>query len=337
MARIPKQERSSYKTLRALHWTDSDIARKFGRDRHSVALWLERTEDDGGDDAVLDHKGRGRKRKTSQVQDEQLAEEYKARWRSKGFGRRLIEKDLQECPLADMPTVSGQTVYNRLNESAGNLKAVPRKFVLTDDHKAKRRKWGEQMRSENFGVWIFSDETQFKVGDRKRKVFQFPGEKVEDIKYQQPIRQSVWSCMSAEGVGDMEFIDGPLTAEKFKDILQRKLVPAAKKLFPAGSFKFQMDNDPKHKAAVVSSWLEEAGITVADWPASSPDMNPIENLHRIWKERVNSYHPTSHQDLRNSIEKVFRDMTANDTRPLVDGMPRRVKALRSAKGGHTKY
>jgi transposase len=98
-----------------------------------------------------------------------------------------------------------------------------------------------------------------------------------------------------------------------------------------------MDNDPKHKAAVVRRWLEKVGITVADWPPSSPDMNPIENLHKVWKERVNSYRPTTLQELRNYIETVFRDMTASDTRPLVDSMPRRVKALRSAKGGHTKY
>jgi hypothetical protein len=232
---IPKQERSAYKVLRAANWTDSAIAREYGRDPRSVKEWIERTEGDCRDDAVQDRKGRGRKRKTSQVQDEQLAEAYKATWRRKGYGRRAIEKDLQEHPLPDMPTVSGRTVYNRLNESAGNLKAVPRKFMLTGDHKKKRRKWAEQMKEENFEDWIFSDEVKFKVGDRPRKVFQFPDEKVEDIKYQQPIRQSVWSCMSAGGVGGMEFIEDHLTAEKFKDILQRTLVPAAGKLFPKGS------------------------------------------------------------------------------------------------------
>ena len=66
-------------------------------------------------------------------------------------------------------------------------------------------------------------------------------------------------------------------------------------------------------------------------------MNVQENLHNIWKERVDALHPTSVQDLRDKIAKVFTEMTENDTRLLLDSMPRRVQALVNAKGGHTGY
>jgi hypothetical protein len=270
-------------------------------------------------------------------QDAQLAKRYKTSWRNQGLGKRKIEKDLQGNPIKDMPAISGDTVYRRLKEQAGSLRVVPKKFVLTEDHKKKRRKWAREMKNETFDEWMFSDETMFKVGDRKRSTFQFPGETVEDIRYQFPVRQNVWACMSTSGVGEMAFIDGNLTGEQFKDILEHKLAPAVAALFPDGSFKFQMDNDPKHKAEVVSSWLAKEGVQVVNWPPSSPDMNPMENLHKIWKDRVYALRPSSNQDLRNKIETVFRAITKDDTQPLVDSMPRRVRALAAAKGGHTKY
>ena len=210
--------------------------------------------------------------------------------------------------------------------------------VLADRHsQEKEKKVGNGDERRRFWDVLFSDETMFKIGGRKHTAFQFPGEKLEDIKYQQPVRQNVWACMSATGVGEMAFIDGTLTAKKYKAILQDKLYKAVNKLFPHGSWKLQHDNGPQHKSKVVQSWLGEQALQLADWPPSSPDMNVQENLHNIWKERVDALHPTSMQDLRDKIAKVFTEMTENDTRPLVDSMTRRVQALVNAKGGHTGY
>jgi DDE superfamily endonuclease len=337
MARITTQERSQYKVLKELGWTISGIARHYGRTRNDVKLWLQRTENDSNAEAVSEKRGRGRKRKSSMKEDEKIAKKYKTTWRTKGYGRRQMEQDLKKNPIVGVPQVSGKTIYRRLQEKAGKMIVVPQKFLLTDIHKKKRRKWATATKDEDFGTWLFSDETMFKIGGRKHTAFQFPREKLADIKYQQSVRQNVWACMSATGVGEMAFIDGTLTAKKYKAILQDKLYKAVNKLFPHGSWKLQHDNGPQHKSKVVQSWLGEQALQLADWPPSSPDMNVQENLHNIWKERVDALHPTSMQDLRDKIAKVFTEMTENDTRPLVDSMTRRVQALVNAKGGHTGY
>jgi hypothetical protein len=82
-----------------------------------------------------------------------------------------------------------------------------------------------------------SDETDFEVGSRKRKVFHFPGEELEETQFRHPITQKVWACVSAGGPGAVVFFDGTLNAEKYKDILANRLKKTAKKLFGKSEWK----------------------------------------------------------------------------------------------------
>jgi transposase len=338
MSRIPKIERAQYTLLKEQGWRITDIARKYNRQYKDVKRWVDRAAADPSDGAVLDRARSGRKRKTTEKQDEKIVAQYKKNWRPNKKGRRKIEKELRENAISGVPAISAKTVYRRLKERSGkSMKSVPQKFFLSSVNITKRKKWARSIKGEDFSRWIFSDETKFTVGGRKRKAFEFEGESLSDVKFAHPVSQQVWACMSRSGPGEMEFIDGILTGIMYKAILKKKLHLAARKLFPTGAWKFQQDNDPKHTSRVVKDWLEENNVELVEWPSQSPDMNVQENLHNIWKDRVDALHPTTRQDLRKKIKKVFYEMTAEDTRPLVDSMRQRVESLRKAKGGHTKY
>ncbi|KAI8431572.1 hypothetical protein MSG28_016062 [Choristoneura fumiferana] len=57
---------------------------------------------------------------------------------------------------------------------------------------------------------------------------------------------------------------------QYKNILEETMLPYAEGVLPV-IWTFQHDNDPKHT-------LTSQSVSVLDWPANSPDLNPIEHL-----------------------------------------------------------
>ncbi len=58
------------------------------------------------------------------------------------------------------------------------------------------------------------------------------------------------------------------------------------KLYGDADYIFQQDLAPAHTAKGTKSWFNDQGVTVLDWPANSPDLNPIDNLWGIVKRKM---------------------------------------------------
>ena len=136
------------------------------------------------------------------------------------------------------------------------------------------------------------------------------------------------------------FVDGKLTGEQYIKILETSMIPSAKKLI-GNDFIFQEDNDPKHAGdqgcKIVKKWVKDNNIHRLDWPAQSPDMNPIEHVWKRLKKQLSTIKSKNLDELRKNIEKEFKEIDKKFIHELISSMPRRIQALIKAKGGHTKY
>jgi hypothetical protein len=76
-----------------------------------------------------------------------------------------------------------------------------------------------------------------------------------------------------------------------------------------------------------------------DWPARSPDMNPIEHVWSRLKLRLNQGEYEFHNlnELANAIREEWEAIPQEFIANLVHSMPRRVAAVLRAHGGPTKY
>ena len=50
-----------------------------------------------------------------------------------------------------------------------------------------------------------------------------------------------------------------------------------------------LDNALCHTMKSVKTFLSEEDVTVMEWPAQSPDMNPIENFWKLQNERAKEW------------------------------------------------
>ncbi|CAI5442827.1 unnamed protein product [Caenorhabditis angaria] len=99
------------------------------------------------------------------------------------------------------------------------------------------------------------------------------------------------------------------------------------------------DNAAIHVSQSSKDWFKSHKIKVLDWPACSPDLNPMEN---VWGELVRRVYAQGKKydtvdQLKDAIETEWNKIDKNYLKRLVDSMPNRLYDVISKHGGPTKY
>jgi transposase len=247
-------------------------------------------------------------------------------------------------------SISTKTTGKYLNKLGWKSCFKCKKPFLTKAHAKARLEWCRKHRRWSYPEWrriVFTDESRFCMNrpDGGERVWRRSNEKYHNSCITPTVKFGgggvmFWGCFSWHGVGPLVRIDGTMDSDAYVDTLANHFIPWVRPWVEQDAdIVFQQDNASIHTSAYSKWWMESHGFRILDWPAHSPDFNPIENLWDIVDTRVRKRRdqPKNIDDLATSVVEEWRNLPITTIHNLIESMPRRVEAGINAKGWHTKY
>jgi transposase len=342
-SQLTLDERVRIVALKAEGKTLKQIAIEFQRSVQAISDVIKKYRETG---TVSRQEGSGRPRKLSESDIHNIILAIK---RDRRISAEQIVVDL------GLHGVSPRTITRAVRLfSPFRSKWCTKKPFISIKNIKHRVKWCREHLDWSIEDWlrvVWSDESPYYLRNAVRfRVWRCMGERLKKeyckgtVKHDKKI--NVWGCFSGLGIGPLHRIHGIMDKHVYLDILKEKALPWCEEFFPADEdgdhdYLFQQDKDPKHTAKLVMRWMKKNMNLIhadpKDWPAQSPDLNPIENLWAYLDYKTKDRVCNTEEELFQVLEEAWHNLPVDYLRNLASSMPNRLEAVLVARGGPTKY
>uniref|UniRef100_A0A8R1IFH1 DDE_3 domain-containing protein n=1 Tax=Caenorhabditis japonica TaxID=281687 RepID=A0A8R1IFH1_CAEJA len=208
---------------------------------------------------------------------------------------------------------------------------------------------GRDTRNGQHLVTVFSDEKLFTVeaefNSQNHRVLAKDLQKAFDKgktvhRVSHPAKVMVFGAICSTGKCPLVFVEKDLKITKeyyVKEILEKQLLPWAQQHFNGQHWICQQDGAPPHTAKYTQDWCKAhlpAFIEKDRWPASSPDLNPIDfSIWGVLQNKVCARPHSSVEALKKTLGEEWDQLSIEYLRATVESYPRRLRAVIAAKGG----
>ncbi len=238
--------------------------------------------------------------------------------------------------------VSKSTMSRIFKKNRLRRRKLRTKPLLSEAQKAKRVDFARDHCSSKYewNKWIFSDEKKFNLDgpDGYRYYWCDLQSKDDQEIFSKDFncRKSVmvWGAISKNGVSPLIECKTKQKGPDYIEVLEKGLIP----IYDDGDV-FQHDGASCHRAKVTKNFLKENSIVSPQWPAKSPDLNPIENIWGWMSRRVYAGKPAypDLESLKHAIFQAWDEIPDELLDSLIDSMPKRLQEVIEKKGNPIKY
>ncbi|KFM66312.1 Transposable element Tcb1 transposase, partial [Stegodyphus mimosarum] len=294
--------------------TQLEVSDELGTAQSVISRSWQRFQDDGN---VSRRYSTGRPRVTTPNEDRYLPVTAKR-------NRRSTASDLsRQLSSATGTTISRQTLCRRLGQIGLYARRPVRCVPLAATHCRLRLACSREHALWTLQQWacvMFYDESGFSL--------------------QSDSRLHMESSRT-----DLHVQIGTMTSQIYQDVILEQHVRLSRGAMGA-HFVFMDDNARPHPASIVSECLQSEDITRMDWPAFSPDLNPVEHMpstvEHMWdmpSRRVAAHQlpPTCLPELRRALLFEWCNIPQDQIDNLILSMLRRCTDCIASSGRHIMY
>jgi transposase len=251
----------------------------------------------------------------------------------------------REIMLA-LPEKLSQSTVARVLKDNYNAKYVKFKCCppLLPRHIKQRLTWSEKVQTwtHEWDHIIFSDEKKWNLDGPDGISYYW-----HDIRHEQRYLSRrvgkggsvmVWGAFTSTSKSTLAFISNKMNSIAYQEMLESHLLPFINELNDE-NISFQQDNAPIHVSGSTKEWFDNQNIDLLDWPAISPDLNPIENIWGLITRVVykDGQQYRNKDDLTNAIVRAWDGLPLDTLQNLIKSMETRVLQLIKAGGRKTNY
>ncbi|KFM58076.1 Transposable element Tcb1 transposase, partial [Stegodyphus mimosarum] len=248
--------------------------------------------------------------------------------------RPSTASDLSRQLSSATTTISRQTVYRRLRQIGLYARRPVRCVPLTATHCRLRLAWSREhalWTPQQWACVMFSDESRFSLQSDSHRtlIWRAPGTRYHLENIIERHRYGGAGVLVSGGIilgsrTDLHVQIGTMTSQIYRDVILEQHVPLFRDVIGA-QFVFVDDNARPYRANIVSECLQLEDISRMDWPAFSPDLNPVEHVWDMLSRPVAARQPspTCLPELRRALRFEWCNIPQDQIDNLILSMPRR--------------
>ncbi|MBW0519502.1 hypothetical protein O181_059217 [Austropuccinia psidii MF-1] len=315
----------------------SEIARRLELSRYTVYHIISRFQRRG---TVATAARSGRPQKLNSADKEELS--------------RLLtsdtKKSFEEITNTLSTRVCSRTVRRRAQEMGYYPKVMAPQHKRTNRREASRLQFSLKHRFWTIEDWkqvIWTDVLSFEARVPNPQICicheqtqNYPAECIAPELQTQTISITVWAAFCGDRKADLVIVhQGKKTGKNYVDMVyEMGLGPLLDQDgFPQGAILME-DGEHIHQSIACKQWRMKRQLATLDWPAQSPDLNPIKTLSKLLQDMVqNIYKPQNLDQMKAAVFQAWSNVGVECLQSLLGSMFKRLEDVIQAEGGPTGW